>query len=395
MPQDTKPEENTTPAGTTAVAEPTEEIVDDTHDPDLDDPNSEAYGRAMGDLPPEEPAVPVAPEGVTVDEKGRWRNADGTFATKQPTKEAEAAVAAESAPVVPVAKDTEPPPVPWTPNIYGTETAIIEGALYKPGVGVLIPEAKLGEAQMLLARGTKYADVQAARQEAAKTRSQFAERDKFQGEKFVEVLNQTLLNPEWMTWAASSPENYQTAQMQARLMLEKAQVELTQMFGALPNPTDAPADAEPLDQYEGEASVDALLSDLAHAPEYQGLLGAADVAAIKAALRQHNVPLFFKHPKEGWVLDERPVRLAAQQRADLVKAGRKEVEKPKVQEVARRNEAAVPKLTETPAKPAAKPAKPKADADPYADHPWDNPKLDFHERRRLFNKAKGFAFAGE
>lgn len=164
-----------TTTGTSAVDEPSD-------DPTASDDSEAVSLEGLEDddeLPPapdpdaEPDAPPAPPDGVTVDEKGRWRTADGKFASKQPTKEAEESVKQEVAALaaVPDAPKADPV-VPWKPNIYGQEVELIPGAKFHPEHGLLIPPGQIPNATALMARGTKYDDVKNARQQFAQEREQ-------------------------------------------------------------------------------------------------------------------------------------------------------------------------------------------------------------------------------
>lgn len=383
MPKDIVPDEETTTPADTSTTDASTDTLDSLPDPDLNDESSEAYAAAMEepaaepDAPPDpsEPAVEDTAAADTSDAETLWRREGSRFVKY----------------VAPEPAKTDPP-VPFKANVYGKEQDVIPGALYKPGVGVLIPENRVADLHRLAAHASKYGDVAQLRQERAKLEQQSNERMAFYGQKFSEVLQSTLLNPEWFAWAAASRENFETAQMQVQLKLQQGELEATTKFGAMPT-TTANADADdPLDPYEAEASVDGYLNELLASPDYHGTLTAEDTAIIKAQLKEQDVPIFVRHPDHGWSLDERPIRSLMALRFQSVKAGRTAPSAPpKVEQVTRRNAAAVPKTTEPAAAAAPKPAAKTAPKDPYADQPWNNPELSFQERKRLFSKAKGFA----
>ena len=286
--------------------------------------------------------------------------------------------------VAPAPKPDPNPPVPFTANIYGKAEAIFgDAALYKPGVGVFIREDKLGELNQKLAHATHYPKMQEMRQERAAERKTFLDRENFQAEKFKEMLTKTILNPEWMTWAAANNENYSTAQMQAQLLLQQAGVEMRDKFGNAPTTTDADtrADSEQELREHGPGAVNRYIDEVFQESDFHGLLGPSDKAAILTQLTRQNVPLF--HPGEqGWQMDERPIRLAIAMRAEAVRAGRstpKPNGQPTPPTAVRRNAAAVP----TPTAPA-KPAPPKSSPARYAEKPWENPKLSRQEQKDAF-----------
>lgn len=363
-------EPTTTAEGAGPVADVLDPI-DSLPDPDLDDPNSEAYAQAMGDAPapgPEPESEPEAtPEQQAEPEQVLWRREGSRFVKYEAPK-------------------VDPPKVePFRANIYGKDVEAIPGALTNANGDVFIPAAQVGLLNQRLAHATKYPEVQQMRQERAKERQTYAKREEFQGQKFAEIMAATLLNPEWMTWAAQSEQNFATAQLQIKTRLEAAQVEMARQFGALPT-TKEEASAPPLDLYEGEAAVTSLLDELLASSDYHGLT-ADDKQAVMQTLRQRDVPLFHLHPEQGWLLDERPVRaLLDARRASRSTTPAKPATPPKAEQAARRNANAVPKPT-VPAKPAPKPDAPK---DKYADKPWDNPGLSFAEKQKLWRKAKGF-----
>lgn len=386
MPKDIVLDEETTTPADTSTTETVTDALDALPDPDLNDESSDAYAAAMdepaapADETPTEPSEPAVEEAAaedvaTSDAETLWRREGSRFVKY----------------VAPEPPKTEPP-VPFKANVYGKEQEVIPGALYKPGVGVLIPENRVADLHRLAAHASKYGDVAQLRQERAKLEQQSNERMTFYGQKFSEVLQSTLLNPEWFAWAAASPENFQTAQMQVQLKLQQGEMEATTKFGAMPTTTANANDAEPLDPYEAEASVDGYLNELLASPDYHGTLTPEDTAIIKAQLKEQDVPIFVRHPELGWSLDERPIRSLVALRFQSVKAGRTAPKvEPKVEQVTRRNAAAVPKITEPAANAAPKPATAAPPKDKYADQPWNNPELPFQERKRLFSKAKGFA----
>lgn len=356
-----------------ANAEPTEVELPD---PDLDDPNSEAYGREMGDITdaPETPAaedMPAAtPEQIAEPEQVLWKREGSKFVKYEAPK---------------------PEPVkiePWKANIYGKEMEAIPGVLKDPQGNLWVPQEQVGRLNQYLAHATKYPEVQQMRQERAKERAHYAERETVQGTKFAEILTATILNPSWMEWATKSPEQYETAQMQVKLKLQEAQMELQTKFGKLPE-TTATTESEELDVYEREASADSFLTELLQSPDYHGLTR-ADTEAVKASLRQHKVQLFQLHPDHGWQMDERPFRALMDARK-AARGGSPTNGSPKATkpDPERRNAAAVPKST-APAKAPPAPAK----ADPYADEPWKNPTLPYAQKQALWRKAKGFTMPG-
>lgn len=394
MTQDQEPDETTTsPASTDAGTLDASDPIDSLPDPDLNDEGTEAYAKAMGDLPDDEAPAPPEPEpqadgaesepAATPEQQAEpeqvlWRREGSRFVKYE-------------APVVP------PPKIePWKANLYGQEVEAIPGVLKNEAGDLFVPAAQVGLLNQKLAHATKYPEVQQMRQERAKSERANAERMEFVGTKFAAILTETLFNPDWMTWAVKSEENFATAKMQVSLKLQQGEHEATTKFGALPKTTDAADTSEALDPYEAEGAVDGFLNELLASPDYHGKLSAADSAAVKAQLKAQNVPIFVQHAEHGWMLDERPIRALiasiAGTRTSTTAApaathtpGRTPPA-PKV-DASRRNAAAVPKTTE----PAPKAAPPKPKADKYADHPWDNPELSFGERKKLFNKAKGFS----
>ncbi len=386
MPQDLEPDETTTPTASTdaGAGSPSADPIDTLPDPDLDDPNSDAYAKAVGDLPETEPAADTpqadpetvaTPEQQAEPEQTLWRREGSRFVKYEAPKKA-------------------PPKIePWKANIYGQEVEAIPGVLKNETGDLFIPAAQVGTLNQKLAHATKYPEVQQARQERAKAERSAAERMEFVGQKFTAILEETLLNPEWMLWAVKSDENFATAKMQIGLKLKEGEHEATTKFGALPKTTDAPeSESDALDPYEAEGAVDGFLTEMLQSPDYHGKLGPQDTDVVKAQLKAQKVQVFVRHPEQGWMLDERPFRAAMALRLDsktnTSSAAPGRTPAPKV-DPTRRNAAAVPKTTEPAPKPSA--AAPTKAADKYADHPWDNPELPFHERKKLFHKAKGFS----
>lgn len=389
MKQDDTPDETTTPTASTdgstaATLDTTADPIDSLPDPDLNDEGSEAYAKAMGDFPeepvaetpPADPETAASTEQQAEPEQVLWRREGSRFVKYEPPT------------VVP------PKIEPWKANIYGQEVEAIPGVLKNEAGDLFIPAAHVGTLNQKLAHATKYPEVQQARQERAAERKQAGERMEFVGQKFAAILDETLLNPEWMTWATTSKENFETAKMQVSLKLQQGDHEATTKFGALPKTTDAPDQSDALDPYEAEGAVDEFLTELLTSPDYHGKLSPQDTAAVKAQLKREKVQVFTRHPEQGWLLDERPFRAAMALRLDsktstTAASVTRRTEVPKAEVAGRRNAAAVPKTTES--APLAKQAAPPTPKDKYADHPWDNPELSFHERRKLFNKAKGFS----
>lgn len=370
------PTELETPAPTTTDApiETTAEPIDPFDglgDPDLNDPNSDAYAREMGDEAPlpDDPAVVADPTQQAEPDQTLWRRDGSKFVKYEAPK-------------------MDPPKVePWKANIYGKEVEAIAGVLKNANGDLFIPKDRVGDLNRQLAHATKYPEVQQMRQERAKERTAYSQREAFQGEKFAEILKATVLDPSWMEWAAASPQNYQTAQMQVETRLRSAQVELREQHGVLSTTKD---DGQAgLDPYEGEAAVTSFLSELLQSPDYHGMT-AADAEAVLQTLRTRDVPLFHQHPEHGWQMDERPIRaLMDGRKGSRSTTATQAAPVPKVDQTNRRNTAAVP--TSTAPVPPKTPIPPK---DKYADKPWENPALSFAEKRKLYRKAKGFDMPG-
>lgn len=333
------------------------------------------------------PAVPPAPPtGLTVDKEGRWRTADGKFAEKQPSEAAAASAKAETAKLAQIEAYKkngldEHGNRPWTPNIYGKEKPILPGAIDRPGHGIFIPEAQRGTLTALVARGEKWHESVKSRQEqeAAITREQ--QRTAHFESSFVTILKSTVLNPEWMEWAAKDAGTYETAKMQVETRLEAASVAAAQQFGKIPEkPKDgAVPSTDPPDQYEAQQAFAEFLDE-----EFPGI----DKRAVADALVRENVQLMANLPDHGWVIDTRPIRLAARYIQQQKQQSPGPAATPAVDPAKERNKAAVP-TTAAPKPPAARPKATTAPEDPqndprYADKPWENPALDRETRRALF-----------
>ena len=350
---------------------------------DLDDATDGVVGDPAPPDAPDSPEPPglEPPPNVVTDAEGRWRNPDGTFASRQPNAQAVASVKAETAPVV-------QPNTPWTPRIYDSEREIIPGALRSPTGDVFIPANQVGQLTALVARGDKYAEIPQMRQQFAQREQQLSGRLQFEGEKYGEILKNTLLNPDFLQRASQDPA---TAIREVRLMVQEAALESREQFGVLPQTTEAQGTdmGGGLDQYEGVGAVHGLLDEIFQSPDYHGVLKDSDREAIINDLRATDVPLFVFDPNQGWLLDERPIRLATKLHGDRVRAMRPN---PPADAANRRNAAALPPTT---APAANKPKAAAASEDKYRDKPWDNPALSFNERKKAFHKAKGFTFPGE
>lgn len=129
-------------------------------------------GKVIAQPEPEAPELEVeetepAPVETPAEVAARARDDKGKFVKSAPAAApapvAAATVAAPAA-VAPPAEVTEPetPDEPWTFNGFNAPVSI-EGARHKPGVGAFIPEASLGQARLLIARGTRYDDLKAER----------------------------------------------------------------------------------------------------------------------------------------------------------------------------------------------------------------------------------------
>jgi hypothetical protein len=235
--------------------------------------------------------------------------------------------------------------------------------------------------------------LQTERQTRAKLTESFVQREQFQGEHFAKVLGETVLNPEWMTWAASSRENYATAQMQVRLLLERGHVEATSKFGKVEAPPTNAGGPDALDEYEAQGAVDGYLTELLARPEYNGVLTSADRPAILQQLVKNGVTTFVPDQNGQWHMNERPVNIAVQMVVSAKSASQPRPSVPvaaPAAPVARRNAAAVPTPAIPPAPVVAKP-KPAGKPD-FSEQPWLNPDLSFQEKQRLYRKHK---FGGE
>lgn len=352
-------------------------------DDELPPPGAEEEGEATAEAP--EP-----PEGVTVDEKGRWRNPDGTFASKQPTKEAEESVKAEVA-------ATPPPPAPdpniqpWKPNIYGNEVELIPGAKFHPEHGLLIPVAQLPNATALMARGTKYDEVKQERQRFAQERESLLGAAKFENESLATILMNTLYNEEFRLRAAT---DWDSAKREVEFALREAQLNLKEKYGgsvlAKPTPDQPPQnqqDPGDLDPYDAELGLRGWITETLSQPAYHGLFTAKEQDALVQRLMA--IGPFAKHEGQ-WALDT----LVASQFVDALadaprreQARKAEEEKRKAAEAAtKRNEAAVPKPTAPPTKRPAKGGKSAKSTPDYTDRPWDDPKLSKEERREALRR---------
>ena len=378
--------------------EPTTTVSSDESDDTTDATDEVEFSQAPDDddeLPPAtdpdaEPVVPEPPDGVTVDDKGRWRNPDGKFASKQPTPEAAASVRAEQGSAPPTTPVVDPI-VPWKANVYGKEVDLIPGARFHPDHGLLIPKEQIGLAQMLMARGTKYDEVKQARQQFAQEKATITEASRFENESLATILQQTSLNPEWIMLAATDPDS---ANKQLQFMLREAQLDLKEKYGS--SQLAKPATAEPpqndpgeLDPYDAESGLRAwLTNDVLTLPEYHGLFSAAEQDAMVRRIMA--VQPFAKHEGQ-WAIDT----LVAQQFVDALAESPRREQARKAQEetqkvatqAAKRNDAAVPKSTA----PATKSTpKPKSKTPDYAEKPWLDPSVSREDKREaLRNRVLG------
>lgn len=393
MAGDTELDDLTTTGTSAGDNEPSDETASEEEAVSFDgiEPDDALPPEPDPDAEPEPDAPPTPPEGVTVDEKGRWRTADGKFASKQPTPEAAASVEAEVA-----AQSTAEPPkpdpvVPWKPNIYGQEVELIPGAKFHPEHGLLIPKDQIPNATALMARGTKYDEVKNARAQFAQEKEQLIGAAKYENELMGQILNTTVLNAEWVLQAATDP---QWAEREVKTLLREANIALREKYGPSALAQPAPADAKPtndpgdLDPYDAEMGLRGWVNETLNTPDYHGLFKDSDRDAIVRRLM--TISPFAKHEGQ-WALDT----LIAQQFIDaLAEAPRREqalrAEQEKKQAAdaaAKRNANAVPKPT-VPPKPAA-PAKRSAKSPPdYSEKPWLDPSLSRDEKREALLRSQ-------
>lgn len=389
------------------VADPTAVVTegaDDTAVATEGEGQDDALTRGLEGLDPTlegaepKPAEDAPPAGVTVDDKGRWRSPDGTFAPKQPTVEAAKSARDERAQLQRVAeykaKGLDARGIkPWTPNVFGKEMPLIPTAQDKPGVGVLIPESGRAALTMLVARGHRWQEIQAQRQEQASAIQREQERAAFFSSEFEKIVTDTLLNPEWFEWAGTDAKTFETAKMQVQARLRAAAVDGKEKFGAIPTKEERGEEQpEPIDAYEAEAAFEDFLDEIIQAEPatFAGL----DKPAVRAEVLRLKPPIWVR-TKDGPLLDTRPVRIIAENVALRSRA----TARPAVDPAANRNKAAV--ATTTPLKPAV-PARPKVTTTPsdpksdprYAGHEQDNPALDLDARRAAYYKNLGIRMPG-
>ena len=304
----------------------------------LDGLDPELGGAAAGEVPSED----APPEGVKVDEKGRWRDADGKFFAKQPNVEAAKSAREERAQLQRVAEYKakgldERGNKPWTPNVFGKEIPLVPGALDKPGTGILVPESGRAALTMLVARGHRWQEIQGQRQEQAAAIQREQERTAFYSEQFTEIVGATLLDPAWMEWATKSPENFETAKLQVQARLRDAAITAKGQFGAIPTKEErGAASVEKVDEYEAEAAFDGYLDELMR--DEPATFAGLDKAAVKAEVLRQRPTLFVNSAEHGHLLDTRPVRIIAEN--VVLKA--RSVARPAADPAADRNRAAVP-----------------------------------------------------
>lgn len=411
MPSVDLEEEVTTKKGTDAASEPLETTT--TTEESAEPVASEGEGqddaltRGLEGLDPtmagaEVPAGAVGedtpPEGVKVDEKGRWRDADGKFFAKQPNAEAAKSARDERAQMLRVAEYKakgldEKGNKPWTPNIYGTEKAVVAGALDRPGIGIFIPESARPTINALVARGEQYHDLKAAKQTYEQTIQREQERTSFYAETFTAILTDTLLNPEWMERATKDQFTYETAKESVKNRLNAATVDAKERFGAIPAKTERATTASRPDDYEAEEAVDTYLDELAGAEP--AMFAGLDKAAVKAELIRVRPPLFAPDAEGGHLLDIRPIRIIAENVVLRQKASQPAAQP--ADPAKARNVAAVPakapaaKVSQ--ARPAAQPTDPRNDPR-YVGREQDNPALPLDERRTAYYRNLGIRQPG-
>lgn len=385
------------PAGDTSTADTSDEDAPAGNDDGAAaDPLTDGL-EDLDEIPVVTQEVETAPAGVTVDDKGRWRDKDGKFFAKQPNAEAAKSARDERAQLERVASYKaqgldERGNREWKPNIYGTEKTVVPGALHKPGTGLFVPEKALGQLTALVARGEKYHEVQASRQEQAQVIAREQERTEFYSNKFTEIVTETLLNPEWFAWAGQDAKTFETATMQVQAKLRAAALDAKEKFGAIAPKADAPATTgDRLDQYDAQNEINDYLDELMADAEFAGM----DKASVIAEIRRENPTLFHQNKEHGWLLDTRPVRIIAK---NVVLSRRSAT--PAVDPAKARNAAAVP--TKPVAKKLAPPARRSANTtpiDPKTDPRFEgkqryNKALTLEERREAFYRENNMRVPG-
>ncbi len=336
----------------------------DVYTADLDDDDAAEQAEGDGEAEDAE-AQPTEGDGETGEASGAVPEAAG--ATPEPPK--------------------VDPPQPWRANLYGQEAEPIPGALYKPGVGVLVPEAKLGQLTALVARGAKYEEFKRERQDAARAVEQAVAPVQFEAQALAEVVGQ-FLSPEFYAQFGLTPDLAEPYIKDLQFRLREKALERREKFGTTAGSrptTDAPAGAE-LDPYDAQATVQAEVAEVLKQADYHGVFSASDVQAIGSRLTALNP--FVQDEQGHWYLDRKAVAeaiaLAAEPRRQLAAERQAQEAQRQASEAAKRNRAVTGQTTPTPAKRPA----PKA-VSSFDGKPWENPALSRDERRALWLKAHG------
>jgi hypothetical protein len=362
---------------TTATDEQDETTTPETPLPETEDAGSDVYTDDLDEQDAEEQAEDASAEPET---EAPTTEGDGeTGAASGAVPEASGATPAPEAPV-------EPPPVAWRANLYGQDAEPIPGALYKPGIGVLVPEAHIGTLTALVARGSKYEEFKRERQSAAKAIEQAVAPVQFEAQALAEVVSQ-FLSPDFYAQLGLTPDLAEPYIKDLQFRLREKALERREKFGpGGARATTAPTDEATLDPYDAQATIGAEVTDLLQHPDYHGVFSAADVQAIGRRLTALNP--FVQDAEGQWYLDREAVKaaveLAAEPRRVALKERQANATRQQVQAVAQRNAKVTGQTT-----PAARPAAaPKPAAPPSWDgEPWENPALSREEKREAWLKA--------
>lgn len=341
-------------------------------------------------------------DGWSKDAMGRWHRPNGTVASKADVEARNAKLAtdaAKAAPTPPPVAAVAPPAqnaapeapknLPWTPNIYGQQQEIVKGALVSPDGHVFIPREQVATATALMARGTKYAEVQHQRQQWAQERETLTAPLKHENGTLHTILS-NMLDGDWLARAAQDPER---AKLEVSNALAAIKIEQLEKFGPNAAPPSVPqaakAPSSELDQYEAEQAVREEMQAMLQHEQFRDLWTPAEHDRLVERVMQQ-AP-FTVHEGQH-ALD----RLALAQLLHLFAEGPRAAKRVRDEYAAREQStkaalrntaAATPAPAAPPAAKSAPPAKGAEDAT-YADKPWENPKLDAEERRDLFYKQK-------
>jgi hypothetical protein len=286
-------------------------LVDETSAP-------EAHTPDVAEPAPAATSEDNDPAGTPRDERGRFASrseAPGESGTAEPTDSDDDALPGEGDPPQDPAAvaSTDPPPapepepVPYAFRVNGQEQTI-EGATYRKGVGLVIPEGAAMERATRLHTLGRYWEAQGQQQlrsmeqRLAATES-FVSEDVARGQAVAAFFDDLLAQgPEAVAmWLDGFQQNAPILAERARADALHQQLQAMKR-GQQPPERERAADPTASLREEAGATLAETIGEVRTAlPDLAGLTD-ADVAEITAAVREHDPLTFFRYPTEDEVI---------------------------------------------------------------------------------------------